>query len=179
MLKKLKAQPWYEVVTVDNGNNQFAYKNGRITGWSVPGIHDIEHYRFKAIVIPHDGWKYDELPKKETYLHCGVLIADDGDIYTGLALPSFYDQYNRKLGFAIAMGRALSAYELHFSISSLELPLPKGVALRDVCRRVVLPLLADMDYPVVEPDNARFENEKVPTESGVASPSLSNNSPVC
>lgn len=104
-------------------------------------VKDIEHFRIHVMEIPNDvyesitqGYRYALNPSSFSHYACLCLV--DGAVYLGEAHTSAKDNYNRKRGYTIAVGRALRAAvdkdssPKHFWVQ----PDKEGVALRDACR---------------------------------------------
>lgn len=97
-------------------------------------LHDIEHFRLPSrLTPPHktpkDGLKFD---------HYAVVVLRDGRAFQGQAICGRKDPYCRKMGYVIAVGRALrraSRQRYEHAPHDFEVrPLLEGVRLRDLCR---------------------------------------------
>jgi hypothetical protein len=114
----------------------------------VPGIHDFEHYRLPVLVEPP--WSKGINDCSESYCHVAALVGLDGKVYIGVARPNWMDGYSRKLGLAIAAGRALEnliEIKADFQITG---ELPVGIKLRDYCRGLALEYCKSNLIPLVD-----------------------------
>lgn len=92
-------------------------------------VKDIEHFRVQADQVNS---RYHLNPT--SWSHYACLVLTSGCVYHGEAHTSYTDQYNRKRGYTISVGRALRR--------ALEDPQPllwvpthyEGILLRDTCR---------------------------------------------
>lgn len=109
-----------------------------LEGFRIPILHDFEHYRIPLQVC---GKKLGE--KDLRMAHLAVMVGKDGRLFPGVSICSYYDNYNRKKGFHIAVGRALvnlmkgRPMEGKKGQALILAPLPEGVALRDKVRSEV------------------------------------------
>ena len=111
-------------------------------GFDLSTIRDIEHFRVPADQVPEGAWFG---PSKSShpihgYVHIACIVTKWGFISTGVSKCSVKDQYQRKVGYAESVKRALKDSFLN-SIDKI----PEGryeyddygrqgVALRDYCR---------------------------------------------
>jgi len=95
-------------------------------------IKDLEHYR-----IPAE--EFDQMEDLiHGYVHLAALCMKTGDVYIGGAACSVRDQYNRKRGYGVAVGRALKrALVKPFGDAVVPLEVV-GLGLRDACRQVIV-----------------------------------------
>ena len=102
---------------------------------------DIEHFRHTTspIFLAKDGKEYEHVDRPT---NTAVVVFRDGSCFVGTAVCSEKDQYVRKVGHTIAVGRALrlavdcTIYEYDKPDFIVDTSL-RGVALRDACREVL------------------------------------------
>ena len=96
-------------------------------------LKDVEHFRY-----------YN---REGQIMHVAVVVIRPGRAYIGTAACSKRDNYNRKRGYEIAVGRALKAADspmIGFAVGTVD-----GVVLRDACRFVVEEALGPSWYPIM------------------------------
>ena len=108
---------------------------------------DVEHYRFcghntdgTLAKSPAQTGERCDRP-----VHVAAVVLCDGQVFVGKAKTNLTegDQYKRRLGFMISMGKALKrairqeSEDMAFSFK-LDIPFPTGVALRNACRDAVV-----------------------------------------
>jgi hypothetical protein len=106
----------------DNKDGKWIPKKGR--------IHEIVHFR-----VP-----YSNGHTIQPYTHIAAVVLKSGQMFWGVSKCCPKDQYNRKLGYTISVGRALSwAAKPHSKGMTIrrkkDRTLPGGFKLRDQCRK--------------------------------------------
>lgn len=86
-------------------------------------IHDVEHFRRK---------------REHGYKHIAVVVLTNGECFVGTAEPSKRDPYIRKIGYIIAVGRALKKANLSYRDFKVD-PSLKGLELRDAVAKILEP----------------------------------------
>lgn len=90
--------------------SELQHKHGHYVGWE-PSIHDLRRLGWKVRVL--HGTVNEEQPDKITQLSDKFtrieLRTPDGKEFVGVSYCSKKDNFNRKLGNRIALGRALKA----------------------------------------------------------------------
>ena len=102
-------------------------------------LYDVEHFR-----VWSDGKHLPHLHPGEparVVKHVACVILKNGHVFMGEAVCNPKDSYNHKLGYEIAVGRALSeavdSRAGDMPISMMADPLLKGRELRDACREAL------------------------------------------
>jgi len=117
---------------------------------SVPGVREFEHYRFKYPVRQRFV-KLSGVQWVDDFAHAAVVVGEDGKCWLGIARPNGKspDVYNRKVGFAIAMGRAVEKwytfanYPRVFEDFKVSKDL-RGVQLRDAVLKEVVVIVQEI-----------------------------------
>jgi hypothetical protein len=133
-------------------------------GWVSPALHDVEHFRFPALITSRD-----EEYERETWIHAAVVVGLDGACSVGTATPSFVDTYSRKIGYAVSVGRALVAHITEVVDFRVDTALV-GTALRDACRVMCLAGLKAAEFPLAEDMDADDDPDDLDVGPGDVNP---------
>lgn len=107
-----------------------------------PALKDIEHFRGEYLpLMEHcdgNGHRDTHVGDTRYALNVAAVVLHNGSVYFGVARQNYKDPYSRKIGFKIAVGRALKCAAREDTIADTTVPKHLGgVELRDAVRNLI------------------------------------------